>query len=227
MTAGGVIEVEVSSSATTGDNGYEWTMNGSTYVYYNTLLKVNVLDLPAGYEVAKVRAWRKVNADNFLGEQAPTQNTPDYRYRTNLDSNGEFMFSNYNTTNYDPEGYDIQEDGYIGGEEDDNHIMAGTFGGKKLENGEQVPMDFVVRIYFTKSGAKAGEQPYYIAEVTATDVLTSNIPTSISGVESYRNVVSEKYYNAAGIESDTPFKGVNIVVTRYSDGSTTTTKILK
>ena len=227
MTAGGKIEVTVESSATTGDNGYEWTMNGSTYVYYNTLLKVNVLDLPAGYEVAKVRAWRKVNADNFLGEQAPTQNTPDYRYRANLDSNGEFMFSNYNTTNYDPEGYDIQEGGYIGGEEDNNHIMAGTFGGKKLENGEQVPMDFVVRIYFTKTGAKAGEQPYYIAEVPATDVLTSNIPTSITGVESYRNVISEKYYNPAGIESDTPFKGVNIVVTRYSDGSTTTTKILK
>ncbi len=227
MTAGGVIEVEVSSSATTGDNGYEWTMNGSTYVYYNTLLKVKVLDLPAGYEVAKVRAWRKVNADNFLGEQAPTQNTPDYRYRTNLDSNGEFMFSNYNTTNYDIEGYDIQEGGYIGGEEDNNHIMAGTFGGKKLENGEQVSVDFVVRVYFTKTSAKAGEQPYYIAEVPATDVLTSNIPTSINGVDSYRNVVSMKYYNVAGIESDTPFKGVNIVVTRYSDGSTTTTKILK
>ena len=210
MTAGGKIEVEVESSATTGANGYEWTMNGSTYVYYNTLLKVKVLDLPSGYEVAKVRAWRKVNANNFLGEQAPTANTPDYRYRTQLDSNGEFMFSNYNTTKYD-----IQEGGYIGGEEDDNHIMAGTFGGKKLENGEQVPMDFVVRIYFTKTGAKAGEQPYYIAEVTATDVLTSNIPTSITGVESYRNVVSEKYYNPAGVESDTPFKGVNIVVIYY------------
>ena len=59
------------------------------------------------------------------------------------------------------------------------------------------------------------------------DELTYQVPTSIFGVESYRNIVSEKYYNPAGIESDTPFKGVNIVVTRYSDGSTSTVKVLK
>lgn len=228
MSAGGKIEVEVESSATTGENGYEWTMNNSTYVYYTTLLKVKVLDLPQGYEVAKVRAWRKVNVDNFLGEQVPGQNKPDYRYRAVLDANGEYMFSNYNTSASDINSpYDIQQGGYIGGEEDSNHVMAGTFGGKKLNNGEEVNMDFVVRIYFTKTGAKAGEQPYYISEVTATDKLTSQIPTSIFGVVSSKAVKGIKYYNVAGVESDVPFQGVNIEVTTYTDGSRTTRKIMK
>ena len=53
------------------------------------------------------------------------------------------------------------------------------------------------------------------------------IPTGIVDVLNAKQVVSEKYYNPAGIESDTPFKGVNIVVTRYSDGSTSTVKVLK
>lgn len=112
-----------------------------------------------------------------------------------------------------------------------NGIFEGTFGAETLSAGETIPMDFVVRVYFTKSvsGSKAADPngEYYIAEITISDELTNDIPTSINGVDAYRQVVSEKYYNPAGIESDTPFKGVNIVVTRYSDGSTSTVKVLK
>lgn len=56
----------------------------------------------------------------------------------------------------------------------------------------------------------------------------SNIITAINGVYSdgYREVVGVEYVNAAGLTSDKPFKGVNIVVTRYSDGSRTTLKKL-
>ncbi len=55
----------------------------------------------------------------------------------------------------------------------------------------------------------------------------SSVVTGIVQNLTTREVVGVKYYNVAGIESDTPFQGVNIVVTRYSDGSTTSTKILK
>ena len=72
-----------------------------------------------------------------------------------------------------------------------------------------------------------GDQRYYIAETVVEDKLTYEIPTGIDGVGVMNNVASVKYYNAAGVESDIPFQGVNIVVTRYNDGSTTTTKILK
>ena len=54
----------------------------------------------------------------------------------------------------------------------------------------------------------------------------SNIVTAINGVytDSNRDVVGVEYVNAVGIVSKTPFQGVNIVVTRYSDGSATTSK---
>ena len=40
-------------------------------------------------------------------------------------------------------------------------------------------------------------------------------------------VKSVKYVNVAGMVSDTPFQGVNIVVTEYTDGTRTATKMLK
>ena len=190
--------------------------NGKTYTYYNVFLDVTKLDLPNGYEVAKVRAWRKIDSQ-YLGEQKDK----GYEGRLDLDVNGEYKFVEHATC---AEGEELGSTG-------SNNVFEGTFGAVKLNPGETIPMDFVVRVYFTKSvsGAKAADPngDYYIAEYTISDALTSDIPTSINGVESYRQVVSEKYYNAAGVESDTPFQGVNIVVTRYSDGSTSTVKVLK
>jgi hypothetical protein len=42
-----------------------------------------------------------------------------------------------------------------------------------------------------------------------------------------KTVSSVRYYNVSGQESAEPFQGVNIVVTNYTDGSHTTTKIVK
>ena len=39
--------------------------------------------------------------------------------------------------------------------------------------------------------------------------------------------VSTRYYNTLGVASDEPFPGINIVVTRYADGTTRTTKQLR
>ena len=50
---------------------------------------------------------------------------------------------------------------------------------------------------------------------------------AIEEIENAKNVASVKYYNLAGVESAEPFSGVNIEVTTYSDGSTTTKKVLK
>ncbi len=53
------------------------------------------------------------------------------------------------------------------------------------------------------------------------------LPTGINGVVGDAQVVGIEYVNIAGMRSSKPFKGVNIVVTRYSDGSTTTSKVIK
>ena len=55
---------------------------------------------------------------------------------------------------------------------------------------------------------------------------SSDTQTAISNITGAKEVKGVKYYNAMGVESDVPFKGVNIVVTTYSDGTRTTTKIL-
>ena len=55
-----------------------------------------------------------------------------------------------------------------------------------------------------------------------------NIVTRIENVTvGNGEVKSVKYVNVAGIVSDRPFEGVNIVVTEYTDGSHTTTKMLR
>lgn len=64
----------------------------------------------------------------------------------------------------------------------------------------------------------------------ASDVLiTANFSksTGISHVENAAQVSGVEYYNLAGVRSSKPFSGMNIVVTRYSDGTFTTTKAVK
>lgn len=57
--------------------------------------------------------------------------------------------------------------------------------------------------------------------------LKYNVNTAISTVSTNKQVTGVTYYNVAGVTSVTPFDGINIVVTRYSDGSQTATKILR
>ena len=58
---------------------------------------------------------------------------------------------------------------------------------------------------------------------------TDNIVTAIKDVVDVtgKAVAGVKYYNLAGIESNRPFDGVNIIVTTYTDGSRTSAKVLK
>lgn len=58
---------------------------------------------------------------------------------------------------------------------------------------------------------------------TTTSVVTGVVKT----VEAAKTVKSVRYYNAAGVESATPFSGVNIVVKEFTDGSRATTKVLR
>ena len=122
-------------------------------------------------------------------------------------------------------------------------VKKGTFGALKSGEGSDVEFTvrFIVRIYFaptgvvnqavTLNGSKAPQDDlknFYVVEDVKDYKIDSDVPTAINTIfDTNREVVGVKYYNVAGIESSTPFDGVNIVVTRYSDGSTTTTKILK
>ena len=66
------------------------------------------------------------------------------------------------------------------------------------------------------------------ADVKATCTIT--VPgkatgvTDINGTKTIKNV---RYYNVAGMESTTPYQGVNLVVTNYTDGSQSVSKLVK
>ena len=56
------------------------------------------------------------------------------------------------------------------------------------------------------------------------DPVSSEIPTAINTVNVNGEVVGVEYVNSLGVVSKRPFSGMNIVVTRYSNGTTTSVK---
>ena len=76
-----------------------------------------------------------------------------------------------------------------------------------------------------------GGHGYYGVDVPGGGDPDPDIPVCIRNVydltQSNGEVVSVTYYNLQGVQSSRPFNGINIVVTRYSNGTTSTTKILR
>ena len=224
------------------------------YTYYNFKLKVNTQSVPPGYDIYKIRAWREID-ESLLGEQyTECEGRISYPYKfedisyPHYDKKTSYVLGSYED--------DITPQGHIGDPIDAwrGTFGARKVRTEKDETGviEELPICFYVRIYFTRNSNLPQTQgdvqgaprhlldeevepnlpadgKYYVVEQIIDYVLEGNengITTSVQDLTA-RQVVSEKYYNPAGIESSTPFQGVNIVVTRYSDGSTTTTKILR
>ena len=57
--------------------------------------------------------------------------------------------------------------------------------------------------------------------------LTVSVITAVKDVNANKTVAGKKYYNLAGVESDQPFDGVNVVVTTYTDGTKAASKVIK
>ena len=89
-----------------------------------------------------------------------------------------------------------------------------------------------VRFYYKSTGegisqSRDGEVPaYYATEGNGDPSITTGIVEMWNDFN-YGEVVSTTYVNAQGMQSDQPFDGVNIVVTRYSNGKVTTTKVIR
>ena len=108
-----------------------------------------------------------------------------------------------------------------------------------MDDGEMKPCTYTFKGIICKVAAQqpatGGEAPAIKAnragesyKVYALDLDAGSPVTAISTVKiGNGEVKSVKYVNVAGIVSDTPFQGVNIVVTEYTDGSRTTTKMLR
>ena len=247
---------KVDAEFVTVDGGFEtstmtWQQNGKTYCYYNLPVRLKVFDIPAGYEVYKVRAWRQVD-ESLLGEcpQSAGPNVPDRSDRIS----GDYLFEEltygdeFNISGgvrlqafkEVPGGYELGDRARPNGE--NNERMA-TFGAVKLENGQTMDVTVIVRVYFTKANADAAMQPaggprraltlenlsadgkYYVAEKVVTRTLsTNNVITAVNSVKANREVMDVNYVNTVGQVANRPWQGVNVVITRYTDGTTKTTK---
>ena len=93
------------------------------------------------------------------------------------------------------------------------------------------------RVYFyrTNSGDnpllewRIGIQTHYTVDGVRNSsdiVYLEVIPSAIEAVNTGKTVVAERYYNVAGQQVANP-NGFAIKVTTYSDGTTSTTKVMK
>lgn len=92
----------------------------------------------------------------------------------------------------------------------------------------------LIRLIVSSGGSKApqrdGQSKAYV--VSPTSLITSGsyidgVITGVMPVAVARQVATVEYYNLAGMRSTQPWQGINIVVTRYTDGTTSTTKRIK
>lgn len=88
-----------------------------------------------------------------------------------------------------------------------------------------------VEIYLVNGGVTSvnelSNSNYYITKVSHTIVKDPTISTGVEDVDAEKTVAGVTYYNLLGVSSDSPFEGVNVVVTTYTDGTKSSKKIVK
>lgn len=77
-------------------------------------------------------------------------------------------------------------------------------------------------IFFFGTGGRDVENRYM--QFNRVEMWGSNAVVENLAQKTVNNV---KYFNVAGMESNVPFEGVNIMVTTYNDGTTSTCKVIK
>ena len=234
----------------------QWTYNDKTYCYYNVELTVwpdETLEIKDGndtYELYKYRVWRELAAGDYNEPDTDHQyrNKGDYLFdEVNIRAEKAVWPSAYNNRGNYPvwttAGRTLNGEGL-----DDNGNgpeASGTFGGRlATSQAEPLNVTFRARLYYrsksvnnTQNNNKAprmagasdeGGNYYYIVEkILPAEIYRDENHTAVDGVTVAKEVESVKFYNVAGMESDKPFEGVNIVVTRYTDGTTSSQKVLK
>ena len=88
-----------------------------------------------------------------------------------------------------------------------------------------VPADADYLLTFEKVGYKTVTLSEMEAEVV--EMEEDQTVTAVNSITAGKTVAAVKYVNVAGQVSNAPFDGVNMVVTIYTDGSKTATKIVK
>ena len=207
----GVGSVDYTNRGTkTVNEAYYWLdEDGNMCTLFNPILDI-VGSVPEDASVEYIpymyRVWRLSN------------DVRNFKKEWNL-GDGTFYFVNDEETPREPakliaEEYTNQPEITIGNSNDE--LAFGALYSPSIE--------FLVRFYYVKADRATNENKYYVVQQR---LPWTNIATAVSEISTAGQEVSKTYVNAQGVKSDKPFDGVNIVITRYSDGTTQTTKVVR
>ena len=163
------------------------------------------------------------------------QNTATAETFSNGTEAGSYVYTKDKINGYDSEGiWNAEKQNAIFGAVD--ALATETVNG--VETIQKDELEIIVRFYYKAKGAtaasssnltfnagnRAKEVPmFYAAEGSK----SPNPATAVDEVRYVGEIVSQTYYNVQGMQSDKPFDGINIIVTRYSDGTTSVSKVVK
>ena len=90
----------------------------------------------------------------------------------------------------------------------------------------------VESVYFTLNSTDMGDYgmntaAYFCMDRFEVKIGDSGEPTRVVTMKADKKVTSVRYSNLAGMTSDKPFDGVNVVVFTYSDGSTSSKVVIR
>lgn len=215
---------------------YVFSSNGKKGRYYQTDLKITA-EGTDNYEIVKYRVWRQTDRAMEI--------VPQYMARLQQDTHPIVMNSDdEGNPTIDENHNSIQEFELVGRpgvgfypEQIDSksiHVYD-TFGASDVAENGNLDVTYIVRLYAkpdasnTSARARATTpvlaKEYYIGEATVTVSFEEYTPTGLLDfVAETKTPVRVQYVNMLGQKSDTPFSGMNVVITTYTDGSHSTAK---
>lgn len=217
-------------------NEYVFTSNGKKGRYYQTDLKITA-DGTDNYEIVKYRVWRQTDRAMEIVPQYMARLKQDtHPIVMNSDDKGNPIIDQNHNSIQEFELVDRPGVGFYPERIDDKSIhVYDTFGASDVSEDGNLDVTYIVRLYAkpeasnTSARAKATTpilaKEYYIGEATITVSFEENTPTGLFDfVAETKTPVRVQYVNMLGQKSDTPFSGMNVVITTYTDGSHSTAK---
>ena len=213
---------------------YRWPKADPQYAYFHVQLDAKG-ELPDAVKYSQYgwRSWRKMEDISLAAEEYPSivRNLPAGYMFDDLLRRGDLVREvGAETIDY---GEILNTYGQL---KTVNGILKGTFGAKLNTD---INLDYKVRMYYLVKdvAAKAPRRvkgelvsptgTYYVVDYDLPMTMNSeNVVTGVDTVDATREVAGVTYYNGLGQMSMRPFGGVNIVVTRYTDGTTDTAKVV-
>ena len=215
---------------------YVFTSNGKKGRYYQTDLKITA-DGTDNYEIVKYRVWRQTDrAMEIVPQYMDRLDQDTHPIVMNSDDKGNPSIDQNHNSIKEFELVDRPDVGFYPERIDDKSIhVYDTFGASDVSEDGNLDVTYIVRLYAkpeagnTSARAKATTpilaKEYYIGEATITVSFEENTPTGLFDfVAETKTPVRVQYVNMLGQKSDTPFSGMNVVITTYTDGSHSTAK---